>query len=135
VIPPPAPPIQPAPPGGARREAKQRQAAAAKSEEGGQEGASEARHQGGDLATDGGVDRGSHAMTRHGVDPRHPFTAVVNAEQVSGWTRGALYGGTITLIALMMALGWESARPKSRGRPRSELRTAAPAWVRIRNRR
>jgi hypothetical protein len=121
VIPPTPPPINPAPPSGgaARKEAKQRQAATAKSEEGGRdEGASQPQGQVGDPAP--GPYDGTHAMNRH------PFTAVVHAGQPSAWTRGALYGGTMTLAALLLALGFTAIRPRSRRRPPHQ---PAPAWA------
>jgi hypothetical protein len=128
VIPPTPPPINPAPPSGgaARKEAKQRQAATAKSEEGSQEGGvgAESQQLGGDPANDRMA-----PMTRH--DPSdassHPFTRVTHADQPSAWTRGALYGGSISLLALLLAVGWVGARPT----PRSRRKTPrpAPAWT------
>jgi hypothetical protein len=113
VIPPTPPPIQPAPPSGgaARKEAKQRQAAAAKSEEAGQDqGAADQARLGGDRAD--GPEMPGHAMSRH----RHPFTAVVHTDQPSAWVRGALYGGTTTLTALLLALAFTALRPRGRRR-------------------
>jgi hypothetical protein len=126
VIPPPAPPIQPAPPGGARKEARQRQAAAAKSEESGQEQA----QQGVDLANSPSTPDGSK-MTRHNIDQPHHFTRVAHASQPSAWSRGALYGGSITIAALLLSLTYIRARPTPRRRPPE---APAPAWVRNRRR-
>jgi hypothetical protein len=118
VIPPTPPPINPAPPSGgaARKEAKQRQAATAKSEEGGaDEGVSESPESlGGDQATS--PQSPGHAMSRHAAAERHPFTRLVNAEQPSAWARGALYGGAMTLAALLLAFGFIAIRPRSRRR-------------------
>jgi hypothetical protein len=125
VIPPTPPPINPAPPSGgaARKEAKQRQAATAKSEEGGKDAAQQADGAG-DLAT---KPPGSHGATMSRLE-RHPFTAVHSAEQPSVWTRGLLYGGGLTLGALLLAMTW-TAWPRPRRRP-PEL--PAPAWARRR---
>jgi hypothetical protein len=131
VIPPTPPPINPAPPSGgaARKEAKQRQAATAKSEEGGQE--SEIQGSGGDLANDRQAPGGTAAMSRHQPAERHPFTRVTHAEQPSAWTRGALYGGAITLASLLLAMTW-TAWPRPRRRPPE---VPQPAWARRRGRR
>jgi hypothetical protein len=126
VIPPTPPPINPAPPSGgfARKEAKQRQAATAKSEEGGDQGQAETQNLGGDRA-DGLPSQHGESMTRHA------FTAVVHHDQPSAWTRGALYGGAMTLAALLLALGFTAIRPRPRRRP---PHLPAPAWVRARRR-
>jgi hypothetical protein len=136
VIPPTPPPINPAPPSGgaARKEAKQRQAATAKSEETGQEKtASESQGVPGD-STANAPYSGGHAMSRRADAgaSQHPFTRLVHADQPSAWARGALYGGAMTLAALLLALGFTAARPRSRRRP-PEL--PAPAWARSRRRR
>jgi hypothetical protein len=131
VIPPTPPPINPAPPSGgaARKEAKQRQAATAKSEEGSQEGAGEG--QGVDPVDGRNGPPGAQA-TRHQLDRRHAFTRVVHSEQPSVWARGALYGGALTLSALLFALGFTAIRP----RPRRHRRPPpAPAWAPARHRR
>jgi hypothetical protein len=123
VIPPTPPPINPAPPSGgaARKEAKQRQAATAKSEEGSQEAGAE----GAQIDTaDGPVNPTGVNMTR----AEHPFTRLVHAEQPSAWTRGALYGGALTLTALLLALGFTAARPGPRRRP---PRAPARAWATV----
>jgi hypothetical protein len=132
VIPPSPPPVNPAPPGGsaARKEARQRQAATAKSEEGGgDEGAGEGQSSG---------ESGSNAMTRRdrarpapsydvrrSDDSRYSFTAVSHEEQASAWSRGALYGGMAVAGALVLALGWGTARPtpKRRHPPRPAPQT------------
>jgi hypothetical protein len=155
VVPPSPPPVNPAPPGGsaARKEAKQRQAAAAKSEEGGDEASSEAQNLGGDKAD--APSGPGHAMTRlDGArqngngrarqpvpavqprnprgDPRNAFTRVVDDQQPSAWVRGAVYGGGMIMMALLLALGWTAMRPRSR---RREPDLPAPAYVRQRNSR
>jgi hypothetical protein len=142
VIPPTPPPINPAPPSGgaARKEAKQRQAAVAKSEEGaGEEGHSE----GGDLAQGPVSAEGASPMTRHDAAEhpftraahadrgRHPFTRVAHADPPSAWVRGALYGGGLTLAALLLAIGFTAARPRPRRRPPPR---PEPAWARPRRR-
>jgi hypothetical protein len=120
VIPPPAPPIQPAPPGGARKEARQKQAATAKSESANSEGA-------GEKSESGGGDES--AMTRHQPRraDRYAFTALAAREQPSAWGRGALYGGAITTMALLLALGSTVAGPRSRRR-RRDVPVPAPVW-------
>jgi hypothetical protein len=118
VIPPTPPPINPAPPSGgaARKEAKQRQAATAKSEEGSSE-----QGQGAEVDTADGppAPRGAN-MTRLDTgagDHRHPFTRLVHADQPSAWARGALYGGALTMSALLLALGFTAIRPRPKRRP------------------
>jgi hypothetical protein len=127
VVPPSPPPVNPAPPSGsgARKEAKQRQAATAKSEE----GAAQARESGVDLANarPGGSDAAQ--MTRR-TEP-HPFTAARAAGQPSAWARELLYGGSLTLAALILALGFTIVRPGPR---RREPRVPAPAWNYLRRR-
>jgi hypothetical protein len=133
VIPPTPPPINPAPPSGgaARKEAKQRQAATAKSEEGSDQAQAEVDSADGSRGIDGAQ------MTRHEPSPRHPFTRaapaddrrhpftrVAHADQPSAWARGALYGGGMTIAALLLATAW-TAWPRPRRRPPP---VAAPAW-------
>jgi hypothetical protein len=125
-IPPPSPPIQPAPPGGARKEARQRQAAAAKSEEGtGSERAGEAH------GRIDAVDAPNQSMTR--LDQGRgglAFTALQDGHQASAWSRDVLvYGGGLTLAALVLALGFTTVRPKTRRRE-----PAVPAIVTVSNR-
>jgi hypothetical protein len=124
VIPPTPPPINPAPPSGgaARKEAKQRQAATAKSEEGTDQAQAEV-----DKIDDGRLVDGAQ-MTRYQPADHHPFTRLVHAEQPSAWTRGALYGGALTLSALLLALGFTAARPGPRRRP---PRAPARAWATV----
>jgi hypothetical protein len=113
--------VNPAPPSGsaARKEAKQRQAATAKSEE----GVSEAREQGGDLANDRQAPSGTSAATR----AEHPFTALAAHPQPSAWPRDLLYGGGIGVAALILALGFTTVRPLPR---RRRPPAAAPVWAR-----
>jgi hypothetical protein len=130
VIPPTPPPINPAPPSGgaARKEAKQRQAATAKSEEGARE---EGHSVGGDLAQGPVSAEGASPMTRHDAAQPHPFTRVAHADPPSAWVRGALYGGGLTLAALLLAIGFTAARPRPRRRPPPR---PEPAWARPRRR-
>jgi len=131
VVPPPAPPINPAPPGGARREAKAKQPAAAKSEESGAADQSEIQQSGGDLAN--APDRPEHAATRR--DPTRPqasFTPLRSHQQPSAWSQGALYGGSLAIMALVLALGFSTVRPTPRRKPPT---VAAPAWNRSWRRR
>lgn len=128
VVPPPAPPIQPAPPGGARREARQRQAATAKSEQAGSDEAARGEGSAGDNESFSPMDfSGSEATRRERVPPAASFTPLVRQEQPSAWARGALYGGGLTLMALVLAFGWVHGRPTPR---RREPRLPAPAWNR-----
>ena len=121
VVPPPAPPIQPAPPGGARKEARQRQAAAQKSgSESGDESASQAQEFGGDMADAPPTARGAE-MTRRD----NAFTARASSPQQSAWARNLQWGGGMTLMALVLALGWATVRPTPR---RREPELPAPAW-------
>jgi hypothetical protein len=149
-IPPSAPVVNPAPPSGsaARKEAKQRQAATAKSEEGGGQGSA---------AQEGGGDRADRPLAPDGAqmtrrDEPHPFTALRGAGQPSGlrparhpaslgwaapessssWPRDLLYGGSIGLAGLVLALGFAVLRAGPRRRPPE---VPAPAWVRDRSRR
>jgi hypothetical protein len=124
VNPPAPPPVNPAPPAGgaARKEAKQRQAAAAKSEEG--EGAEKA---GVDLAQGTNTPEGVQA-TRRDVDrpmpatrrapdrPTPSFSPLATPGQASAWTRGALYGGGLSLAALAFSAAWLIGRPRPRRR-------------------
>jgi hypothetical protein len=130
VIPPPAPPINPAPPGGARREARQRQAAAAKSEE----GASDKAEQAGVDLGEGRSSPGGSAFTRRDqVKAGVSITTLARRDQPSAWSRGALYGGGLTLMALTLAFGWTTLRPGPRGRRRTPD-VPAPAFARYRER-
>jgi hypothetical protein len=124
VVPPPAPPINPAPPGGARREAKAKQPAAAKSEEA--SSGEESQGSGGDLAG-GPMSPPGAAMTRHHPDQRPlTFTALHHSSQPSAWSRGALYGGGVAVMALLLAL-MSTALPTPRRRAPT---VGAPAWAR-----
>jgi hypothetical protein len=133
VIPPTPPPIQPAPPSGgaARKEAKQRQAAAAKSEEGSDEGAGQDAQSGSGV---GRVDTASSpeslpgaamtrrtppdaAMTRRDRSrPAASITPIRRGGQPSEWSRDLLYGGGLSLTALVLALGFSGLRPMRRRR-------------------
>ncbi|HEX2016729.1 MAG TPA: hypothetical protein VGN69_08545 [Solirubrobacteraceae bacterium] len=125
VVPPPAPPINPAPPGGARREAKAKQPAAAKSEESGAE--SETQRAGGDLAQ--GPSSPDQAMTRRDRVKLAPsFTFLTAHRQPSAWSRDALYGGGLLVMAAILALGYTTVRPTPRRRSGPGI--AAPAWAR-----
>jgi hypothetical protein len=118
VVPPSPPPVNPAPPSGsaARKEAKQKQAATAKSEEGGEARAQDAA---GDLAD----------SPPGGTGTVHPATRISGGGQPSAWTRDLLYGGSLSLAALILALGFTVVRPGPR---RREPRLPAPAWNRFR---
>jgi hypothetical protein len=104
-IPPPSPPpVNPAPPSGsaARKEAKQRQAATAKSE------SAAAREE-------AAKEPAGNAFTRYETRNAQP----------SAWVTDALAGGSLTLAALLLALTWNTARPRRRDDPR-------PAFTRTR---
>jgi hypothetical protein len=127
-VPQPAPPINPAPPGGARKEAKQRQAAVAKSEEGGGESnegvdPSDAQARVNEVSSPNSYTRPGGADSVQ----RYDFTAAERRSQPSAWSRGALYGGALGLMALTLAIGFTTVRPTPRRRP-PEL--PAPAWAR-----
>jgi hypothetical protein len=131
VNPPAPPPVNPAPPAGsaARKEAKQRQAAVAKSEEG-----ADAQDKGAqanvDLADGSPADPGTASATRRDrVKPGASFTALSTRQQPSAWARGALYGGGISLAALLLAMTWLIGRPRPRRTPPV---VPAPAWARQR---
>jgi hypothetical protein len=121
LIQPPTPPVNPAPPGGARKEARQRQAAAQKggadSEDASQ--GSETQESGGDLAI--GRDQ-----------PMRRLEILPARQRASAWSNGALYGGGITLTALVLALGYTTLRPTPR---RSAPPMPAPGWASYRRRR
>ena len=126
TFPPPAPPVNPAPPGGARKEARQRQAAVAKSEQGGDGKGEDSEAHGRQDA----VDSPNSAMTR--LDQGKggmAFTAYEQREQPSAWARGALYGGGLTLAALLLAMTWTAAGPRAR---RRTPEVPAPAYARRR---
>jgi hypothetical protein len=136
VVPPSPPPVNPAPPSGsaARKEARQRQAAAAKSEE----GATDARGAGGDLADkppspDQGMTRRGgdvNGFRRRAADRHAPsITPLSHGRGSSAWARDALYGGGLAVTALVLALGSGVVRPKPRRR-RPDV--PAPAWGRRR---
>jgi hypothetical protein len=136
VVPPPAPPINPAPPGGARREAKAKQPAAAKSQEGASEQADSV-----DLANKPNGAPGSSEMTRHAdnavtrrdrVRPGVSFTPIAHRTQPSAWSQGALYGGAIGIMALVLALGFSTVRPTPRRRTPG---VPAPSYARRQRRR
>jgi hypothetical protein len=127
TFPPPAPPVNPAPPGGARKEARQRQAAVAKSEQGG-----DGKGEGADAhGRSDAVDSPNSAMTRldQGKGNRMAFAAHERRDQPSAWARAALYGGGLTLAALLMAMTWTTARPRDR---RRTPEVPAPAYARRR---
>jgi hypothetical protein len=126
----PTPPVNPSPPGGARKEAKQHQASAAKSEEGG----SQVKGAEGDLAQSREDPTGS-AFTRRRPDPQVSAWAPMLKQrpQASAWTTGLQWGGSIGLMALVLALGFTTVRPTPRGRRRLPV-VPAPAYVRQRRR-
>ena len=125
VLPPTPPPVNPAPPSGgaAKKEARQRQAAVAKSEQGSDDAA-----QGDAQGRADGADAPSASFSR-AENGRAHFTAVAERDQASAWSRGALYGGGLTLMALTLALGWTTVRPTPK---RREPEVPAPAWARRR---
>ncbi|HEX2015329.1 MAG TPA: hypothetical protein VGN69_01450 [Solirubrobacteraceae bacterium] len=133
VVPPPAPPINPAPPGGARREAKAKQPAAAKSAEGSSEEASDIQQSGGDTATGGRTPDGAQMTRRDRAKLGPSFTFLTAAHShPSAWGQGALYGGSLALMALVLALGYTTVRPTPR---RRRPTVGAPAWARAQRRR
>jgi hypothetical protein len=129
-----------------RRE-RQRQAASAKSEQGSSEGASGESQEGGDGASSNSYTRNRngeraaeerpydwqrHPATRRAPDrPAPSFSTVGRPDQASGWGQALLYGGGLTLMALVLAMGWSIGRPRPRDR-RPPL--PAPAWARRRRR-
>jgi hypothetical protein len=138
LIQPPTPPVNPAPPGGARREARQRQAAAQKGgADGGEEGSGGADGQSADLADSPPSAHGTSNMTR--IDaiagprrkPEPSFTSL-SRERAGSGGQAALYGGGITLAALVLALGYGTLRPTPRRRPPE---VPAPAFSRTRKHR
>jgi hypothetical protein len=130
VVPPSPPPVNPAPPSGsgAKKEARQRQAAAAKSEEGGSESADPSEAQG----RQDNAQTPNASMTRLDQTNNHPFTARARDAQPSAWARDAVAGGGLTLMALVLALGWTAMRPTPR---RRQPTIPAPAWARSNRRR
>ena len=70
-------------------------------------------------------------MTRRDQRKAQPasITALPRRDQPSAWSRGALYGGGLTLAGLTLALGWMTLRPTPR---RREPRLPAPAYNRHR---
>jgi hypothetical protein len=72
-------------------------------------------------------------MTRRDrIKPGGSITVLARREQPSAWSRGALYGGGLTLVALTLAFGWTTLRPGPR---RRQPDVPAAAWARSWNRR
>jgi hypothetical protein len=91
---------------------------------------SESQHGGGDLANAPDATMGNNPMTRRErTRPAPSFTAIARADQPSTWAQGALYGGSITLMALALSLAWTRGRPTPRRRPPE---VPAPALARAR---
>jgi hypothetical protein len=142
-IPPSAPVVNPAPPSGsaARKEAKQRQAATAKSEERGEGGVSETANANFDQVTDRAgapgtnqMTRPDHPFTRHRQGPPGPSTIAVRVRsgQPSAWSSTLEWGGGLTLLAFLLAVGYTTVRPTPRRRPPE---VPAPAFAPDRSRR
>jgi hypothetical protein len=67
-------------------------------------------------------------MTRH--EP-NAFTALAHKDQASAWARDLQWGGGLTLMALVLALGWVTVRPTPRRRmPEVPAPARAEAWRR-----
>ena len=64
--------------------------------------------------------------------PAASFTPMARPQQQSAWARGALQGGSIGLMALVLALGFSVLRPRPRRRPPE---VPAPAHSRVWQRR
>jgi hypothetical protein len=70
---------------------------------------------------------GSSSATRY----ENNFTAITHRDQASAWARDLQWGGGLTLMALVLAFGWITVRPK----PRRRLpEVPAPAYSRQRRR-
>jgi hypothetical protein len=70
-------------------------------------------------------------VRRDPVQPGPSITTIAHRDQPSAWSRGALYGGGLTLMALTLAFGFTTLRPTPRRR-RPEL--PSPAWASSRDR-
>jgi hypothetical protein len=71
-------------------------------------------------------------MTRRDrIKPGVSITTLAHQEQPSAWSRGALYGGGLTLMALTLAFGFTTLRPTPR---RRQPELPAPAFARSRER-
>jgi hypothetical protein len=69
-------------------------------------------------------------MTRRNTERAAPsFTITAQHAQPSAWSRDALYGGSLAVAVLVLALGFTVVRPTPRRRS-PEL--PAPAWLRRR---
>jgi len=60
------------------------------------------------------------------------FTFLVVNRQASAWSRDALYGGGLLVMAAILALAYTTVRPTPRGR--SGRNIAAAGWARYRGR-
>jgi hypothetical protein len=62
------------------------------------------------------------------IKPGQSFTPLARASnQPSAWTTGLEYGGGLTLMALVLAFGFQTLRPTPK---RREPELPAPAWAR-----
>jgi hypothetical protein len=67
-------------------------------------------------------------VRRDRVAPTPSFSSLAERDQPSAWSRGAIYGGGITLGALLLALGYTTLRPTPR---RRQPEVPAPATARV----
>jgi hypothetical protein len=80
------------------------------------------------VGPDDAFSRADMSMTRRDRErPGASFTTLRHTPPVSAWTRDALYGGSLALAALVLALGFVIVRPTPRRRPPEVV---APAWAR-----
>ncbi|MDX6651641.1 MAG: hypothetical protein QOJ38_422 [Solirubrobacterales bacterium] len=139
---PPAPPvINVAPPTPARPRQEAKKAAVQSSGSEGDGASSQAQDATGDLATGRDAAPGASDMTRHdpnafrrhaATPPASSFTPLAHHSQPSAWARDLQWGGGLTLMALVLAFGWITARPTPK---RREPELPAPAYARFHRRR
>jgi hypothetical protein len=126
LFPPSAPVINVAPPTPARPVEKAKKVAVQSS--GSDSGADEKASSGRGAPSGGDLANAPAEMTRH--DP-HAFTAIAHRDQASAWARDLQWGGGLTLMAMVLAFGWITVRPKPR---RREPEVPAPARASVRRR-
>jgi hypothetical protein len=67
------------------------------------------------------------SMRRDRVAPGQSFTPLAHHGQSSAWARDLQWGGGLTLMALVLALGFTTVRPGSRRR-QPEIPAPARVW-------